>query len=121
MKQRNEMRLTRANESQLRRAERRTGKPAEAIMQAAVMTTLAGHLGLSHGPIDEVSSGYWWECAWHMDNFGRRAYFTDDHQPKTELPDGKRAESHGLCQHCLDILLPTEAPAPMRTDKPHHD
>lgn len=118
-----EMRLTAANESQLRRAERRTGKPAAAIMQAAVMTTLAGHLG-NNRPIesvDEESTGYWWECAWHPDNFGTRAYFTDDHEPTAKLPPGKRAESHGLCLRCFNKLIGADAPPAIRTEPPHHD
>lgn len=95
--------LTQANTQLIESAEAATGKPASALISAAVMLALGGKL-----PATEPT-GRLWGCAWHKQHFGRAAYFSDDHAPFADLPAGaQEPDSHGLCRDCFAIMLSSD-------------
>jgi hypothetical protein len=44
----------------------------------------------------------WWECAWHTEKWGHRAWFTEDHQPKRVAPTPAPLSS-GMCAQCAKL------------------
>ena len=44
-----------------------------------------------------------WECAWHTQIWGHRAWFGDDHEPQIWCP-ANPPKSHGICNHCAAEL-----------------
>lgn len=93
------VKLTQANAKALHAAAAESGKPAEALIGAAIMSALAP------AAVTPAPTGNLWACAWHKQAFGHVAYFSDDHKPFTALPAGaSEPDSHGICAHCFEAM-----------------
>lgn len=96
---RDKIQLTDENAQLLHNAEAASGKPAEALIVAAIMSQLSPVAALP------APTGNLWACAWHPQTFGHVAYFSEDHKPLTALPAGAaEPDSHGICAHCFEAM-----------------
>lgn len=72
---------------------------AEGIIHAAILSLPDAPQDISSIPPGHLK----WECAWHVQNFGKRAWYGDNHAPVLAAPD-PLPQSHGLCLECFNKM-----------------
>lgn len=73
---------------------------AEAELTAAVLTYANSFEPLAPLAAKIEPGSLRWECSWHPQFFGCRAWYGDNHVPVTTAP-ATLPQSHGLCLDCL--------------------